>query len=386
MVLRTDRSGATDNIVRFYGQTLYIGGKSYTLTTDWTEVTIRLDVANDTATFTVGDEDGSFAYSGTYARLELYAAAAGAFDLHFDDMFIGSGVAAEPDEPGTDTADWIYNNDFDTGTVEGDVFYDSLGNSLKASGSTLVELNDNTVLKLQSTDRATGSLNDITQTNLITLRFKVMLIEGVDMGAGTLEIRQRNSSNRNTFATIANNAIQVGNADAYALSAEEWTEVEIVLDSANNKAYYKLNRADYHSETTVNAHEGGITALNLYMAQAFAGVYVDDFQILQGGTWELEPEKIDLDVTVVWEDGENNDDTHPDSVYVSVYNGLTLVAREEVTAANNWQHTFADLLKYDAEDNEIGYTVIVSDADAPTGYNVAVEGAVITLTHTPTAV
>jgi hypothetical protein len=59
------------------------------------------------------------------------------------------------------------------------------------------------------------------------------------------------------------------------------------------------------------------------------------------------------------------------------------VKREQVAAANNWQHTFTELPKFDAQNNEINYTVVVVSEDLPAGYTAQVTGAAITLTHEP---
>jgi hypothetical protein len=92
---------------------------------------------------------------------------------------------------------------------------------------------------------------------------------------------------------------------------------------------------------------------------------------------------VEAEVAIDWVDGDDHDCIRPESVFVSVYNGLNLVKREQVTAANNWQHTFTELPKFDAQNNEINYTVVVVSEDLPGGYTASVNGAAITLTHEP---
>ena len=71
--------------------------------------------------------------------------------------------------------------------------------------------------------------------------------------------------------------------------------------------------------------------------------------------------KVDRTVTKVW-DHTNNIYTIPSQIKVQVKNGEELV-REQVlteadkTAENTWTYTFANLDKYDAEGNEINYTI-----------------------------
>ena len=94
--------------------------------------------------------------------------------------------------------------------------------------------------------------------------------------------------------------------------------------------------------------------------------------------------------TKTWNDNNNADGKRPDSITVSLYNGDTLVASQEVTAENNWTYSFTGLDRYeftrDGNNNitgvsEIEYTVKETPVD---GYASVVNGADITNTRTGT--
>ena len=77
------------------------------------------------------------------------------------------------------------------------------------------------------------------------------------------------------------------------------------------------------------------------------------------------PETITISGTKRWDDGNNQDGIIHVSITVKLMNGNTPVASQVVTAANGWKYTFNDVLKYDANDTEIKYTV---KEDEVTGY------------------
>lgn len=94
--------------------------------------------------------------------------------------------------------------------------------------------------------------------------------------------------------------------------------------------------------------------------------------------------------TKTWNDNNDADGKRPESITVSLYNGDTLVASQEVTAENNWTYSFTGLDRYeftrDGNNNitgvsEIEYTV----QETPVvGYESVVNGADITNTRTGT--
>ena len=94
------------------------------------------------------------------------------------------------------------------------------------------------------------------------------------------------------------------------------------------------------------------------------------------------PEKIDIPVTKIWDDADNQDGIRPDSIEVTLYaddvsTGKTAV----ITMDNNWMDTesFTNLDKY-ADGQEINYTVVET---AVTGYEAttAVNNGAITVTN-----
>jgi len=89
------------------------------------------------------------------------------------------------------------------------------------------------------------------------------------------------------------------------------------------------------------------------------------------------PATIDLEVTKVWDDADDQDGIRPTSITVNVFDGEKKVASTSVTADEDWSYTFTDLPKY-ANGQEIEYTVT---EDAVTGYDPTVDGYTITNTH-----
>ena len=97
-------------------------------------------------------------------------------------------------------------------------------------------------------------------------------------------------------------------------------------------------------------------------------------------------EKVSIGGTKVWSDADNQDGIRPNKVTVRlVANDVATDNTVEVSAATNWNFTFADLPKYDDEGKEIRYSVA---EDNVTGYSAAVtgsmgEGFTITNNHKP---
>ena len=82
-------------------------------------------------------------------------------------------------------------------------------------------------------------------------------------------------------------------------------------------------------------------------------------------TFTVPDEKIEVQVNKVWEDNSNANGKRPASIkYVLLGNGLT---KEQTVSGNtstndNWSYKFTDLPKYDAQGNEIVYTVAEQEA------------------------
>ena len=67
-------------------------------------------------------------------------------------------------------------------------------------------------------------------------------------------------------------------------------------------------------------------------------------------------ETINFVGTKIWEDNGDAAGKRPESIILQVKNGTTVVAEQEVTAADNWSYQFV-LPKYDELGNEIEYTI-----------------------------
>ena len=119
------------------------------------------------------------------------------------------------------------------------------------------------------------------------------------------------------------------------------------------------------------------------------------YEVTYGGTVEVgftvtnthTTEIIDIPVTKVWKDNDNQDKLRPTSITVTLLangspvSGKTLVLNE----GNGWRGTFEDLPKFE-DGEEIVYTV--REENVPTGYEVTYDGTVqvgftVTNTHTP---
>ena len=99
------------------------------------------------------------------------------------------------------------------------------------------------------------------------------------------------------------------------------------------------------------------------------------------------PETIEIPVTKVWSDSENQDGIRPTSVIVALYADGVAVSGKTITlnSSNGWKGTFTDLPKY-KNGNKIKYTV--KEDEPPIGYTPSVSGSVeegftVTNTHVP---
>ena len=89
---------------------------------------------------------------------------------------------------------------------------------------------------------------------------------------------------------------------------------------------------------------------------------------------------VEVTGTKTWADNDDQDGKRPDSITVNLLANGTVVDTKTVTADDNWTYTFSDLDQYDADGNEIAYTVSEEMVD---GYTTVVDGYNITNTHTP---
>lgn len=82
------------------------------------------------------------------------------------------------------------------------------------------------------------------------------------------------------------------------------------------------------------------------------------------------PETVNVDVTKIWTDGENQDGNRPDSISVILTGSDGKRYTTTITAANNWKHTFLKLPKFFNEGTQIEYTLT---EDTISGYSDVVE-------------
>ena len=165
-----------------------------------------------------------------------------------------------------------------------------------------------------------------------------LLANGIDVPGKTLTLNSGNSWN-GTFSDLP----------VY----EDGTKITYTIEETGVPA-------DYESEITGNATTGFIIT-NTY-----------------------KPETIDIPVTKVWVDSNNQDKLRPSSIQVNLYaNGERVVGKTlTLNSGNSWKGTFTDLPKK-SNGTDIIYTV--QEDDVPEGYKVAISGTVtsgFTVTNT----
>lgn len=82
------------------------------------------------------------------------------------------------------------------------------------------------------------------------------------------------------------------------------------------------------------------------------------------------PAVVNVDVTKVWTDGENQDGNRPNSISVILTGNDGNRYTATITAANNWKYTFSKLPKFFNEGTQIEYTLA---EDAASGYSSVIE-------------
>ena len=87
------------------------------------------------------------------------------------------------------------------------------------------------------------------------------------------------------------------------------------------------------------------------------------------------PETTSVTVRKTWNDNNDQDRMRPDSVSVSLSNGVTAVNTQTLSNANNWTYTFTNLPKY-SNGTLIPYTVV--ENNVPEGYTAEITGSIET--------
>lgn len=91
------------------------------------------------------------------------------------------------------------------------------------------------------------------------------------------------------------------------------------------------------------------------------------------------PEVVEVPVTKIWKDNDNQDGVRPDKVTVRLLADGQEVAVKEITATDNWQASFTDLPVY-KEGKKITYTIT---EDPVAGYTSNIDGFMVTNRHRP---
>ena len=84
-----------------------------------------------------------------------------------------------------------------------------------------------------------------------------------------------------------------------------------------------------------------------------------------------EPEVINITVTKVWADDDNENGKRPESIKITLLANGSPVETIELTESDEWKHTFNDLPLYE-NGSKITYNVV--EKEVPEGYEVAYEG------------
>ena len=74
-------------------------------------------------------------------------------------------------------------------------------------------------------------------------------------------------------------------------------------------------------------------------------------------------ETISIAVKKLWDDNDDEAEKRPESINIQLLANGEVEQEHTLTATENWQYTFADLYKYDYDNNEIVYTVIENPID-----------------------
>ena len=91
------------------------------------------------------------------------------------------------------------------------------------------------------------------------------------------------------------------------------------------------------------------------------------------------PEVVEIPVTKIWKDNDNQDGVRPDKVTVRLLADGTEVASQELSAATDWKTVFTNLPKYN-NGKQIVYTVT---EDTVANYSAAIDGTTITNSYKP---
>ena len=140
--------------------------------------------------------------------------------------------------------------------------------------------------------------------------------------------------------------------DAAGTWAYQFDNLDVVDDAGNVIAYTV-------SEEPVEGYETTIEGTNITNTRT--------------------PEVVEIPVTKIWKDNDNQDGVRPDKVTVRLLADGTEVASQELSAATDWKTVFTNLPKYN-HGKQIVYTVT---EDTVANYSAAIDGTTITNSYKP---
>ena len=173
---------------------------------------------------------------------------------------------------------------------------------------------------------------------------------------------------------------------------EKRSETVTLMVKGNNETYeQKVTEKDNWTYTytlpkyDANGNEIKYTAdekdlgNKFYTKTAVAGDMANGFTITN--TFQVPQETVDIPVTKIWNDNENINEKRPESITVTV-KGNEQTQKARITEEENWKHTFTNLAKYDANGNEIQYTIDEEEVESEFYQKTSVDQKARTITNT----
>lgn len=151
-------------------------------------------------------------------------------------------------------------------------------------------------------------------------------------------------------------AVLTGDGKTYK---QQLSEENAIFENDNNWEYTFINLPKYNSQGEeidyVLSEELSVEDNNKFYLS-----HIDQASKIITNTFQVPVENVTIPVTKIWDDNNNIAGKRPTSVTLQVKNGDEIVAEEEVTANEEWKHTFI-VPKYDSDGNVINYTIDEKD-------------------------